>query len=178
MLIITFPKLNATSSNCIFCPNNRLKYSQLNNVYVFGWERVTTKQQKNLRVSRLPFCFLSLCALVCSRPLRCGNEMTNRADVCHNRRSLMLLNKGIPSDNDNADGQIRTDNDRVSDDWVCDAWGVSPPSPTLWPHPPCCMSDSCLFTAAHADGPFPSCDACDAVQRGKRQFFPLIHKGL
>lgn len=38
-----------------------------------------------------------------SRPLRCGNEMTNCSDVYRGRGLLMLLNEGFSCSNDDDD---------------------------------------------------------------------------
>lgn len=54
-------------------------------------------------------CFHTLWGPVCSRPLRCGNYMTNCTDVCQNRVSLMLLNKGFPFSSDDASDQTQKD---------------------------------------------------------------------
>lgn len=86
-------------------------------------------------------CFLTLSGHVCSRQLRCGNEMTNCTVVWQNRRSLVLLNEGFLSSNDDVSDQ--TQKDRFTEkwqgfrwcDWLCEAWWGFP-SLSLWPHPP------------------------------------------
>lgn len=131
----------------------------------------------------LIFLFQLFPPTLCSPLPRYGNEMTKCTDVCQNRASLMLLNKGFSSvmmmlvirhKKTDSHTDIHSIMTGRWHGWLFEMWGVFL-SPSLWPHPPCFMTD--LPFDSHTDGPFPSDDTCEAVKRGKKRCFVLI-RGL